>query len=62
MNEFHGFIFSKLHLIGSKSEGPNYFLQQFDYSELPLAKQAQLWRKIRFSRRHWGPRSRSAAK
>ena len=43
MSEFHGFIFSKLHLIGSKSEGPNYFLQQFDYSELPLAKQAQLW-------------------
>ncbi|MCI5121888.1 MAG: hypothetical protein D3908_11990 [Candidatus Electrothrix sp. AUS4] len=43
MNEFHGFIFSKLHLIGSKSEGPSYFLQQFDYSEIPLEKQAQLW-------------------
>ncbi|WP_339136528.1 MAG: hypothetical protein WGN25_01430 [Candidatus Electrothrix sp. GW3-4] len=43
MSAFHGFIFSKLHLIGSKSEGPSYFLQQFDYSEIPLEKQAQLW-------------------
>ena len=43
MTQFHGFIFSKLHLIGSKSEGPSYFLQQFDYSEVPLAKQVELW-------------------
>jgi len=43
MSEFHGFMFSKLHLIGSKSEGPSYSLQQFDYSEIPIAKQAELW-------------------
>jgi hypothetical protein len=44
MNEYHGFMFSKLHLIGSKSEGPRYFLQQFDYSEIPIAKKVELWR------------------
>jgi len=38
MSEFHGFMFSKLHLIGSKSEGPRYLLQQFDYSEIHVAK------------------------
>jgi hypothetical protein len=43
MNEFHGFMFSKLHLIGSKSEGPTYFLQQFDYGEIPVEKKAALW-------------------
>jgi len=43
MNEFHGFLFSKLHLIGSKSEGPTYFLQQFDYSEIAITKQTHLW-------------------
>ena len=43
MSEFNGFIFSKLHLIGSRSEGPTYYLQQFDYSEFPIKKQAKLW-------------------
>lgn len=43
MKEFQGFLFSKLHLIGSKSEGPSYFLQQFDYSEIPIVKKAELW-------------------
>ena len=43
MSEFNGFLFSKLHLIGSKSEGPSYSLQQFDYSEIPIAKHAELW-------------------
>jgi hypothetical protein len=33
MERFDGYLFSKLHLIGSKSEGPTYFLQQFDYKE-----------------------------
>ncbi len=44
MSEFHGFLFSKLHLIGSKSEGPSYTLQLFDYSEIPIAKKAELWK------------------
>jgi hypothetical protein len=43
MSEFHGFLFSKLDLIGSRSEGPTYFLQQFDYSEIPIEKRAELW-------------------
>ncbi len=44
MSQFHGFVFSKLYLIGSKSEGPSYFLQQFDYSEIPVVKHAELWK------------------
>jgi len=43
MTRFDGFLFSKLHLIGSKSEGPAYILQQFDYAEIPIAKKAPLW-------------------
>ena len=44
MERFDGYIFSKLHLIGSKSEGPSYFLQQWDYSEIPIIKNAELWK------------------
>ncbi|MBN1518391.1 hypothetical protein JXA32_17650 [Candidatus Sumerlaeota bacterium] len=44
MNDFNGFVFSKLDLIGSKSEGPKYYLQQFDYDEIPITKQAELWK------------------
>ncbi len=43
MNEFHGFLFSKLHAIGSKSEGPTYFLQQFDYKEIEIEKKTHPW-------------------
>jgi hypothetical protein len=43
MERFDGYLFSKLHLIGSKSEGPTYFLQQFDYREYKVIKHAQLW-------------------
>ena len=43
MERFDGYLFSKLHLIGSKSEGPTYFLQQFDYKEYKVIKHAQLW-------------------
>ncbi len=43
MSKFNGFIFSKLHSIGTRSEGPNYFLQQFDYNEIPIKKQAEPW-------------------
>lgn len=43
MSRFDGFIFSKLDLIGTKSEGPEYFLQQFDYSEIPIEKETSPW-------------------
>jgi len=45
MEKFNGYLFSKLGAIGSKSEGPAYFLQQFDYKELPIIKHAALWQK-----------------
>jgi len=43
MEKFCGFIFSKLNLIGTKSEGPIYFLQQFDYLEVSIIKKSQPW-------------------
>ena len=42
-NEFRGFLFSKLQGFGTKSEGPIYFLQQSDLTELMIEKQTQLW-------------------
>jgi hypothetical protein len=42
---FHGYLFSKLHLIESFSEGPTYYLQKFDYQEIPIQKQVHLWEK-----------------
>ena len=45
MATFHGYLFSKLTAIGSKSEGPQYYLQQPDYHELVVRKQVQLWQK-----------------
>lgn len=43
MERFDGYMFSKLDNIGSKSEGPKYFLQHFDYSESVVEKQVNLW-------------------
>lgn len=43
MEIFDGYLFSKLDCIGSKSEGPKYFLQYFDYKENVVIKQAHLW-------------------
>lgn len=43
MKRFHGYLFSKLHLIGSRSEGPTYILQLWDYSEIPVVKKVMLW-------------------
>ena len=43
MPRFDGYVFSKLHLIGSKSEGPIYFLQQWDYTELAVVKKTMPW-------------------
>ena len=43
MRELNGFLFSKLQAIGSRSEGPVYFLQQFDEKEIPILKKVHLW-------------------
>ena len=43
MVKFDGYLFSKLYRIGSKSEGPEYFFQQWDYSEIQIVKKANLW-------------------
>ncbi|MGD0551492.1 MAG: hypothetical protein ABSB25_02445 [Sedimentisphaerales bacterium] len=43
MGTFDGFLFSKLDAIGTKSEGPVYYLQSFDYRENLVIKQANLW-------------------
>ena len=40
---FEGYLFAKLNLIGSKSEGPVYFLQQWDYVEIPVIKKTNPW-------------------
>jgi hypothetical protein len=45
MATFKGYLFSKLTAIGSKSEGPQYYLQQPDYHELVVRKKVQLWQK-----------------
>lgn len=42
-NRFDGFLFAKLHLIGSKSEGPVYILQQWDNTEITVVKKVELW-------------------
>ena len=50
MTELSGFLFLKLGRIGTRSEGPDYFLQQFDRSVhpivekvIPIHKEANLW-------------------
>lgn len=45
MKDLEGYLFSKLHLIGSKSEGPVYYLQTPGYSEVKINKQALPWDK-----------------
>jgi hypothetical protein len=43
MGRFTGFLFSKLQLIYTRSEGAAYFLQLFDYTEIPINKNAMPW-------------------
>lgn len=45
MTGFSGYLFSKLQAIGSRSEGPEYFLQLPNYQELTVVKQVHLWEK-----------------
>jgi len=40
---FEGYLFSKLMNIGSKSQGPQYYLQEKDYSETIVNKKCQPW-------------------
>lgn len=51
MKELGGFLFSKLARLGSKSEGPDYFLQHFDRSVhpivdkvIPIHRETPLWK------------------
>ena len=43
MEIFDGYLFSKLDCIGSRSEGPKYFLQYLDYKEDVVVKRVHLW-------------------
>lgn len=45
MEKFDGYLFSKLDNIGSRSEGPKYFLQYFDYNESIVEKKVALFQK-----------------
>lgn len=40
---FDGYLLAKLGAIGTRSEGPIYLLQQKDYTELHVQKQAPPW-------------------
>jgi hypothetical protein len=44
MAKFDGFLFYMLGSIGTKSEGPDYHLQQFDYKVTRVIKKAELWK------------------
>jgi hypothetical protein len=48
MGKFNGYLFAKLFRINSKSEGPEYFLQQWDRqgkaTDTHVRKNAQLWK------------------
>jgi len=49
MKKFDGFLFSKLFRIGSKSQGPEYFLQQWDDRrkptvDAPIHKKTDAWK------------------
>ncbi len=43
LHQFDGFLFAKLHLIGSFSQGPRYYLQPFEGKDIPIIKKVQLW-------------------
>ncbi|MCP4897464.1 MAG: peptidoglycan-binding protein [bacterium] len=43
MPSFEGYLFAKLANIGTRSEGPAYFLQGWDETEMRLEKKTRLW-------------------
>ncbi len=49
-----GFLFSKLGMIGSKSEGPAYYLQKFDETEIKIKKHVPFFRDDPALRKHLG--------
>ena len=44
VTKFDGYLFSKLDKIGSKSEGPIYFLQKWNYLEIIVVKKVPPWK------------------
>lgn len=42
---YNGYLFCKLENIGTKSEGPSYFLQRWDGSEVHILKNGILWQR-----------------
>ena len=49
---FEGYLYSKLRFIGTRSEGPFYFLQRWDYTEIPVVKKADSWEEDPLLHRH----------
>ena len=44
MTEFNGFLYSKLQNMGTRSEGPAYYLQQADYQgDVLVEKRSSPW-------------------
>lgn len=52
--EFNGFLYSKLQNVGTRSEGPGYFLQTFDGRDLAIKKHGMLWQHDRTLDVHLG--------
>ena len=52
--KFDGFLFSKLQAIGTRSEGPAYFLQRFDDKDVPILKHTMMWQKDPALQKHLG--------
>jgi hypothetical protein len=48
MEKFYGYLFAKLFGIGTKMEGPQYFLQQWDdqgnTTDTPIQKKGEPWK------------------
>ena len=44
LKKFAGYLFARLHAIGSKSEGPLYFLQLRDVKEMLIMKKVPPWK------------------
>lgn len=40
---FDGFLYTKLQAIGTRSEGPAYYLQTFDNKDIAIRKNASMW-------------------
>lgn len=54
MAETHGYLLARLARIGSKSEGPEYFLQLWDYAEVHVVKKVYPWQEEPELHKHLG--------